>query len=157
DIIRLVLATPDDNRVSPEQLTEKVQQGLGSPHALLAHVRPAALAAGYDILHELGRGGMGVVYLARQSRLKRLVAFKVIHTGAHADAVHRARFCAEATAVARLQHPNIVQVYEVGEREGVLFLALEYVEGGTLAAKLAGQRQVPADAARLLEVLAQAV
>src|SRR5262249_35761963 len=73
---------------------------------------------GYEIVAELGRGGMGIVYLARQSSLKRLVALKMIRAGAHTDATARARFRTEAEAVARLQHPNIVQVYEVGECDG---------------------------------------
>src|SRR5205085_9647427 len=87
---------------------------------------------GYEIVGELGEGGMGVVYLARQASLRRLVALKMILSGAHARPQERARFRAEAQMVARLQHPHLVQIYEIGEHEGLPYLALEYVEGSTL-------------------------
>src|SRR5205823_5471736 len=81
---------------------------------------PAGLpaVAGYELVSVLGRGGMGVVYLARQVRLKRLVALKMIRPRDDVGAERLARFRAEAEAAARLQHPNIVQVYEVGEDRG---------------------------------------
>src|SRR6516165_1755756 len=77
--------------------------------------------------------------------------------GGHADPAERARFKAEAEAVARLQHPNIVQIHEIGESAGLPFLALEYVEGGSLAKRLAGQVLPPRDAARLVSALAEAM
>jgi tetratricopeptide (TPR) repeat protein len=112
---------------------------------------------GYRILGELGRGGAGVVYRARQLMLNRLVALKVIQAGHHAlpDAVER--FRAEAEAVARFQHPNIIQVYEVGEHEGVGYLSLEYAGGGSLADLIAGTPQDPDESAALLETLARAI
>jgi tetratricopeptide (TPR) repeat protein/tRNA A-37 threonylcarbamoyl transferase component Bud32 len=112
---------------------------------------------GYELLSELGRGGMSVVYLARQHRPARTVALKLILAGSHAGADRRARFLAEADAIGRLQHPRIVQIYEVGEHDGQLFLALEYVDGGSLAALLGGKPQDPAAAAGLAEKVARAV
>ena len=112
---------------------------------------------GYEIVAELGRGGMGVVYLARHTSLKRLVALKMILAGAHASATVLARFRNEAEAVARLQHANIVQIHEVGEHDGKPYLSLEYVEGGTLHQK-AGKAPMPErEAARLMESLARGV
>jgi eukaryotic-like serine/threonine-protein kinase len=112
---------------------------------------------GYEVLGELGRGGMGVVYKARQVRLGRVVALKVLLAGAHAGAQDLARFRAEAEAVARLQHPNIVQVYEVGEEGGRPYLALEYVDGGSLADRLRGTPLPAREAAQMAEALARAV
>jgi WD40 repeat protein len=112
---------------------------------------------GYEVLGVLGRGGMGVVYRARHVALKRLVALKLIRSGPEAHPEERQRFRREALAVARLQHPNIVQVYEVGEHDGVPYLALEYAAGGSLAQQLRGAPQAPGPAAQLLETLARAV
>jgi serine/threonine protein kinase/WD40 repeat protein len=115
------------------------------------------LVPGYQILGELGRGGMGVVYKARQVGLNRLTALKMVLAGPYAGPHELVRFLAEAEAVARLQHPNIVQIYEVGKHAGMPFFSLEFVEGGSLSQLLAGQPQPPRDAARLVETLARAV
>jgi tetratricopeptide (TPR) repeat protein len=112
---------------------------------------------GYRILGELGRGGAGVVYKARQLALNRLVALKVIPSGHHALPGAVERFRAEAEAVARFQHPNIIQVYEVGEYEGLGYLSLEYAAGGSLERAIAGTPREPAAAAALLETLARAM
>jgi WD40 repeat protein len=112
---------------------------------------------GYEILRVLGRGGMGVVYQARQVGLNRLVALKVILAGSHAGPAELARFRHEAEAVARLQYPHIVQVFEVGEQAGAPYFSLEFVGGGTLAQKLAGTPQPPQLAAQLTETLARAI
>jgi len=112
---------------------------------------------GYDILGELGRGGMGIVFKARHLQLKRLAALKMVSSWAQAKPELLARFRREAEAVARLQHPNIVQIHEVGEHNGQPFFSLEYVDGGSLAQRLAGAPQPPRAAAQLVETLARAV
>ena len=112
---------------------------------------------GYELLGELGRGGMGIVFKAKQVRLNRLVALKMIHAGELSDPNTLARFRSEAEAVARLHHPNIVQIYEVGEVDNQPFFSLEYVGGGSLVQRAAGQPQPPVAAAALVEVLARAI
>src|SRR5262249_48024041 len=89
-----------------------------------------ARVPGYEVLEELGRGGMGVVYKARQLGLNRIVALKMIRGGSHAGPEELARFRVEAEALARLQHSNIVQVFEVGEHDGLPFFSLELCDGG---------------------------
>ena len=111
----------------------------------------------YEVLGELGRGGMGVVYKARHLALKRLVALKVIRGAAQATPDEIARFRVEAEAVARLQHPNIVQIHEVGEQAGTPFCVLEFVDGGSLAQKMSGKPFAACEAARLAETLARAM
>jgi serine/threonine protein kinase len=111
--------------------------------------------AGYQILGILGRGAMGVVYKARQRGLQRIVALKMILAGGHASESEVARFRSEAEAVGQLQHPNIVQVYEVGEQDGCPFFSLEFVDGGSLNKKIAGEPQPIRPAAHLVMLLAQ--
>jgi serine/threonine-protein kinase len=112
---------------------------------------------GYEIISELGRGGMGVVYKARQVGLDRVVALKMILHGVHAGADDLLRFRTEAEAIARLQHPNIVAVYEIGQHEGKPFFSLEFCSGGSLDRKLAGTPVEPRVAAKLLGQLARAM
>src|SRR5262249_1674702 len=115
------------------------------------------LFGAYELLEEIGRGGMGVVYKARQVMLNRLVAVKLLPAGDYAGPEQLARFRAEAEAVARLQHPYIVQIFEVGDHEGLPFLALAFCPGGSLGDRLEGPLLPPREAARLVEQLAQAV
>lgn len=112
---------------------------------------------GYELLEELGRGGMGVVYRARQLGLDREVAVKMILRGQLATPSERERFCAEAEAAARLDHPNIVPVYEVGEAEGRPFFSMKYIAGRTLAQLLA-EHPLPAhQAASILAAVSRAI
>lgn len=117
----------------------------------------AALAPRYRVEKELGRGGMGVVYLARDTRLDRAVAIKVLLGGGFAGEVPRQRLLSEATTVARLDHPNIVRLYEIGEFEDVPYLVLEYVSGETLRQRLLRQQFTPVQAAEVVATLARAV
>ena len=103
--------------------------------------RGAPTVAGYVIERELGRGGMGVVYKARNSRLNRPCALKMILAGAHASSEEITRFVTEAKAVARLDHPCIVQIRHIGDADGLPFLELEYVAGGSLEHRLNTDRE----------------
>ncbi len=163
-----------DERVSGDRLRadfarrlEQAVRGLQTP-SLLAIARDQQAAPGgsaphyqapegYELLEMLGRGGMGVVFKARHQKLKRIVALKMLLADRQVEPEGLARFRAEAEILARLHHPNIVQIYEVGEQSGLPFLALEYVEGPSLAAQLEGTPQSPPDAAELIETLARAV
>ncbi len=138
----------------PEEVTV-IHAPTGEPVADRHEYAGEVRVPGYEVVRELGRGGMGVVYQARHLGLGRDVALKMILAGAHADAQEQARFLAEAQAVARLQHPNIVQLYETGRHEGLLYFTLEFVDGGSLAQRLDGKPLPPAEAARLVEQLAR--
>ena len=112
---------------------------------------------GYEIEAELGRGGMGVVYKAREVRLNRPVAVKMILAADAAGAEALVRFLAEAEMVARLQHPNISQIYALGDQDGRPFFVMEYAGGGSLSARLDGTPWPARDAARLIAILARAI
>jgi tetratricopeptide (TPR) repeat protein len=141
----------------PAVRAEDTSSGPGAAEPTdLAEPAPQQLA-GYEVLSELGRGGMSVVYLARQVHPDRLVALKMILSGEHAHPERRARFRAEADAIARLAHPHIVQIHEIGEHDGLPFLSLEHLPGGSLARKLAGAPLPATQAAVLVEKLARAV
>jgi eukaryotic-like serine/threonine-protein kinase len=112
---------------------------------------------GYEILGELGRGGMGVVYRAREILLNRPCVLKMILAGAHADAESIVRFLAEAESVARLQHPNVVQIHRIGEADGLPFFELEYVDGGSLDQRLDGTPWKARAAAELAEAVSRAI
>ena len=115
------------------------------------------IVPGYTVLEELGRGGMGVVFKATAERLNRFVALKMILSGDLASPEAGARFLKEAEAVARLQHPQVVQIFRIGDHHGRPYLEMEYIDGGSLADRLDGRPWRPAEAARLVESLAMAV
>src|SRR5262245_16133148 len=154
---RVFCAAADSSGPGPLVDTDDGNSAPSGEPAAQADTELPRRVAGYTILGELGRGGMGVVYLARQPLLSRLVALKMVLAGEHAGPERRSRFLAEADAIARLRHPNIVQVYEAGEHNGQPFLALEYIDGGTLADRLGGAQQPARESAALVEVLARAV
>jgi WD40 repeat protein/serine/threonine protein kinase len=147
-LVGLPVQPADGPTLDPDDV---VPFGEGSDEFVPPHV------PGYEILEELGRGGMGVVYKATQLSLSRPVALKMILAGSHAGALERDRFRREAEAVAALQNPHIVQIFEIGESSGHLYLALEYVEGGSLAQHLGGVPWPAREAAELVEVLARAI
>ncbi len=111
----------------------------------------------YSLLQQLGAGGMGVVFLARQDGLHRLVAIKMLRTGEHAAQADIERFRQEAKAVAHLDHAGIVPIFEIGEHEGQLFFSMAYVGGGTLASRVKQGPLAPREAAELVRAIAEAV
>jgi serine/threonine protein kinase len=151
--------TGPQRELSTEAATvDAVTIDLQSPPAASGTPEICPPIAGYEILGVLGRGGMGVVYKARQVALQRVVALKMIRSMG-ASAVEAARFLVEAEAVAASKHPNVVQVYEYGEREGQAFIALEFLAGGSLADRLrpaqAGNPQSQLAAAQAADLVAQ--
>ncbi len=148
-------AAPPPTRIAGEWTPEP---GVTLPAPPIAAPVGFPVVPGYEVLGELGRGGMGVVYKARCLRLNRIVALKTLTAGAHAGPDLLGRFQREAEVIARLAHPNIVQIHEVGwmDSHGP-YLTLEYVEGGSLSRKLAQLPQPPRQAAEMSAVLARAV
>lgn len=118
---------------------------------------PGHTSGDYEILSELGAGGMGVVYKARQRSLKRLVALKTIRAGEFANADQILRFQAEAQSVARLNHPGIVPVYEVGIYRGLHFFSMQYLPGGSLSDRLKEGPLPARDGAVIVRQVAEAV
>jgi len=166
---------PDRPELAPE-LGRRIQavqhlNSLACPDTGLASTAPGEPAAegakdsggslpsvpGYEVVGELGRGGMGVVYRAVHRVLKRTVALKMILVGSTAGPTQLERFRIEAEAAARLQHPNIVQIYDVGQLQGRPFFALELMEGGTLGKWLKDGPADPGEAAGLVATLARAM
>jgi serine/threonine protein kinase len=146
--------------ISLELCGESLSQlGDDAAHPRQAHPKaktPKRIAT-YEILDEIGRGGMGVVYKAQDDRLKRIVALKVILAGGHAGDAELARFQTEAESVARLKHHSFVQIYEVGSDEGLPFLALEFCPGGSLEDRIAESPLSPRESAELVAKLAEAM
>jgi serine/threonine protein kinase/WD40 repeat protein/tetratricopeptide (TPR) repeat protein len=158
-VLRMQVAFHRAVNVAPREGETDGRLDTSSPtNNLVAETEEFAPAfPGYEVLEEVGYGGSGVLYRARQIQTNRLVALKVLSAGAHAGPAQRARFQSEAELIARLQHANIVQIYEAGERQGCPFLVLEYVGGGSLRDRLNGHPQPPRMAAEFLVVLADAL
>jgi WD40 repeat protein/serine/threonine protein kinase len=154
--VELHLALRGNSAASPEVQSVTAAERT-TPEQAPAEQSVVPIVPGYEILDVLGRGGVGVVYKARQVKANRLVALKMLLAGGHASAAEMDRFRIEAEAIARLQHPNIVAVFEVGEHQGVPFFSLEFCPGGGLDGKLAGTPLPPREAATLVECLALAV
>jgi serine/threonine-protein kinase len=144
---------------APEPAATTPPQGMSAGPKAAPFSGPASrpVIPGYDILEEVGRGTMGVVYKARHLRLNRLVALKVVLGGAHAHPEDLVRFLGEAEVLARFHHAHLVLIYEAGWHDGHLYLAMELVEGGTLAQQCAAAHRAPRQAAELVESLARAV
>jgi serine/threonine protein kinase len=128
-----------------------------TPHTPATAFKPHSMFGDYELLTEVARGGMGIVYKARQKALDRVVALKMILAGRLATPDDLGRFRTEAEAAARLSHPNIVTVYEVGELDGQHFFSMEFIEGTTLAQRLAGGPLPGRAAARYVRLIARAV
>lgn len=141
----------------PQRTASTLIEPRGAASVAAASPGPAKLIGDrYEILDELGRGGAAVVFRARQADLDRIVALKLLTNRVEDDPL-ALRLSLEGTVLARLQHPNIVQVFEVGEMGGQIFLALEYCEGGTLEAKIAEALLPVREAAELVRTLAWAI
>ncbi|MEM9942603.1 MAG: protein kinase [Planctomycetota bacterium] len=162
--IRLIRqATP---KIDSEQTLDPVGCDVNEPELSSQPTRQSSLKPcdsivrsieGYTIVGELGRGGMGVVYEAIDEKLKRPVALKVMLSGVHANSVERQRFIREAETIAKLQHSGIVQIFDVGEKDGNLYIALELVSGGTLADWMVEHRPDETTAAAMMFQLAKAL
>ncbi len=140
-------------------MAEGLREDAPPPGDANAFKTPVFLASlgDYDLLSEVARGGMGVVYKARQRSLDRIVAIKVLASGEFASPEYVRRFRAEAEAAARLQHPNIVAVHEVGQHEGVRYFSMDFVEGPNLTQFMGGHALAPERAAKILKTLSEAI
>ena len=160
-----IFTPPPGRGANPTLANARTAQPLHPLHPLEAAgdgVTPGALTlpalfGDYELLEEIGRGGMGVVYRARQRSLGRIVAVKMLLRRELASASDLARFQSEAEAAARLDHPGIVSVFEVGELEGYPFYSMQYVEGTTLARRLAAGPIPARETATLMAQVAEAV
>ncbi|QDU62993.1 Aliphatic amidase expression-regulating protein [Planctomycetes bacterium Pan216] len=139
------------------EVTTTNHRGDSGWHDLRQPSAPPPDIPGFVMERELGRGGMGVVYAARQTDLNRTVALKIIVAGVYASARERFRFRAEAEAVARLNHPGIVQIFSIGDHEGIPYICLEYIPGGSLGTWMTGQPLPVRVAIRFGQLLATAI
>ena len=156
-----MLVTPAQRRPAVRALRQSEEGAPASrkrdPDAVPVLLPVPRQVGDYDVLAEVGRGGMGVVYKAWHRGLHRLTALKMVLAGEFASPTQELRFRLEAELAARVQHPNIVQVHEIGSYDGRPFLALEWVQGGSLASHVDGHPWPPVVAASLIETLARAI
>ena len=130
---------------------------IAAGHTRYSDQRPEGNFAGYELIDEIARGGMGVVFKARQQSPERLVAINMILSGQLAGEQEVRRFHIEADAAAHLEHPNIVPIYEVGEHEGRHFFSMAYVDGSSLAAQVTQGPLPPKDAASIVSTITAAI
>src|SRR4051812_42146036 len=145
-------STPPVPSNAPTPIPNQTPTPFGASSAPFKTPGVGARLGQYEIIRELGAGGMGVVYLARDDRLGRRVAIKFLQTG---NAELTRRFIIEARATARCSHENIVVIYEVGELQGSPFMVLEYLQGQTLSAVI--KKQAPMPPTRAVEMVASVV
>ncbi|MBA4192380.1 MAG: hypothetical protein C0467_30795 [Planctomycetaceae bacterium] len=152
------LLRPDGgDHEAPGYLLSALKQTLFAATQRQPRLTAPPVLPGYELLGELGRGGMAVVYCARHISLNRLVALKVILAGRHASPELRDRFRSEAEAIAQLRHPNVVQIYDVGEHDGLPYFSMELIEGGSLKDRLRVAPYLPKASAALVETMARAI
>ena len=151
------LRVPDEPSSTQDQVCDRFEATWRAGDRPPIAVYPPPEIPGYEILSELGRGGMAVVFKARQLRLNRLCALKMIPPGGLAGAELPVRLLAEAETIARMRHPNVVQIYGLGDHDGRLYFEMEYIEGGNLAHQLNDTPWAHRPAAQMVAVLARAV
>jgi WD40 repeat protein len=166
--VEALLKHDQEEENATDVLASPIQRAPGSPdapvtfrgHAADQLLPPGKLPQGipgYEILEELARGGMGVVYKARQTALNRLVALKMLAGIGSVSGEDLARFRIEVQSLARLHHPNIVQIYEIGQHDSLPYFVMEYIDGPDLAHQTGGMPQPPFVAAHVVETLARAI
>ena len=144
---------PADARPGFERVLKMIEAGLAQPPSAGTALAPGMRLDHYELVHEIGRGGMALVWLAQDRELRRPVALKILRPGLALEARHADRFRREALAIASLKHPHVVQIHGVGQEAGYHFLAMEFVEGPSLATVL---EALPADRTPTAEDLARA-
>lgn len=162
DSIDLSTLPTDDSTLLPQpQPVDANSRNAGSDATLLTRSSQGASTSStfgdYELLSEIARGGMGVVYKARQHNLNRIVALKMILTGQLASSAEVKRFYLEAEAAAKLEHPGIIPIYEIGQQDGQHFFSMSYVQGASLADRLKDGPVAPREATQITMKVAEAI